>query len=77
MRHVDEDGGRDEEVVAVMLAAVVDLSAAEKARQPVEVTGIHDAAVVRALLRIGAVEADHGLFQCSRKSLATSLNTST
>ena len=63
VRHVDEDCGCDEEVVAVVLAAMVDFSAAEKARQPVEVTGIHDAAIVRALLRIGAVEAHHSPFQ--------------
>ena len=46
-RHVDEDGGRDEEVVAVVLAAVADVSAGEEMRQPVEVTprGLHAPAV--------------------------------
>ena len=58
-RHVGQNRRREVEVARIVLAAVGDLAAAEVAGEPIQVFPVDDAAVVRAFLRVVAVELAH------------------
>src|SRR5439155_1768572 len=62
-RYVHEHGWRDESILPIAPAAVIDRPAREQRAEPIEVTQRDDAAVVRTRPRILAVEIEQGFLQ--------------